>query len=120
MSVRDDLAAAVTLTITLDGQDIQITGHAVQPGTIGPWDAWAVWQQTQWVNNCVREHTYAASSSLCRPPTVDTFVPAADEVVEAVGTALYAKGYWPGLSTLVQVLIGPEQPMPAVQIAVTV
>ena len=119
MSTRDDLAAAVTLTATIDGRDVTIAGHPVQPDTIGPFDAWPVWASTSWVNACVRQHTFNVVVAL---PASDpgTFVPAADDVVEAVGTALYAKGFWPGISTPVQVLVANEGPMPAVQIQVTI
>ena len=119
MTVRDDIAAAITLTAVIDGQDVSITGHRVQPDTIGPFDAWPVWVSTAWESTCVREYVYNVVVAL---PASDpgTFVPAADDVVEVVGSALYDKGYPPELATPVQIVLANEGPMPAVQIQVTI
>lgn len=119
MSAREDIAAAITITADIGGREVSITGHAVQPDTIGPWDAWPAWASTRWLNVAVREYVFNVIVAL---PATDqgTFVPAADDVVEAVGQALYAKGIWPGISTPVQVVLANEGPMPAVQIQVTI
>lgn len=119
MSARDDIAAAVTLTATINGAEISITGRPVQPETIGPWDAWPAWVSTRWLTAHVREYVFNVIVAL---PATDqaTFVPSADDVVEAVGSALYEKGIWPGLSTPVQIVIANEGAIPAVQIQVTI
>jgi hypothetical protein len=119
VSARQDIAAAVTLTADIGGQPISITGHAMQPDGIGPWDAWAAWVSTRWISAAVREYVYNVIVAL---PAADagTYVPGADDVVEAVGAALYSKGIWPGMSTPVQILLANQAPMPAVQIQVTI
>ena len=119
MTERDDIAAAVTLTAEINGQEVSVTGHPVQPDTIGPFDAWAVWVSTRWLSWCVREHTYNVVIALPAGHAA-TFVPSADDVVEVIGSALYAKGMVPTLVTPVQVLLANEGPMPAVQIQVTI
>lgn len=119
MTVRDDIAAALSVTVDVDGRSVQLTGHTVQPDTVGPWDAWASWASTRWLTFWVKEYTYNVIVAL---PVSDqgSWAPAADEVVEAVGEALYAKGIVPGTATPVQIVMGVSAPMPAVQIQITI
>lgn len=92
MTTRADIAEAVSITLTVDGQTVTIDGLSVQPATFAVWQAWPVWQSSVWLSRCVQQRTWQLLLVL---PAGDlaTWVDASDDILSAVRDALEDVGH---------------------------
>ena len=119
MATRADIAAAVTLTVTIEGVPTPVVGYPTQPATPQAFDAWPIWISSLWRNGCVIESEWRTVVMLPAGAPAG-WTPAADAVNTAVGTALWEKGV--GLVTRsepVQLLLAENAPAPMVQFTFT-
>jgi hypothetical protein len=117
--VRSDIAAAVTMTVTVNGIPIPVAGYETQPATPAAFDAWPIWVSSAWRNGCVIESEWRVVVVL-PAGAPEAWSEAADAVNEQIGTALYNQGI--GMVTRsepVQLLLAENQPVPMCQFTFT-
>jgi hypothetical protein len=92
MTTRHDIAAAVSISLTVDGQAITIDGLPVQPATFAVWQAWPVWQSSVWLSRAAQVRTWQVLLVL---PAGDiaTWVDATDDILAAIRDALEDVGH---------------------------
>jgi len=114
---RDDLAAAVTLSTTVDGQPVNVKGYPRMPDTPGPYDAWPVWTGDVWLTDYHVDETWRVLIQL-PAGAPDVWVDAGDTLRTDVGQALIKFGRVE--CRPVQVLVAQGSPSPALEFTVQV
>lgn len=117
MTVRADLAAAVTMTTAVDGQPVEIVGHLTMPDTPSPFDAWPAWEIDEWVTDCYVQETWRVLVAL-PVGAPDVWTDTGDTLRGDVGAALTKFGAVTAIP--VQLLITQGGPQPALQFTVTI
>lgn len=116
-ATRTDLAAAITIDTTVDGQPVHIHGYQRMPETPTTWDAWPVWTLDQWLTDYHVDETWRVFVQL-PPGAPDVWVDAGDTLRGDVGQVLSKFGRVE--CQPVQVLVGQGSPSPALQFTVII
>ena len=117
MTVRQDLAAAVTLDTVVDGEPVHVAGHVHMPETPTAYDAWTAWTGDVWLTDY---HVDESFRILVQLPAgaPDVWVDAGDTLRGDVGQALTKFGRVE--CRPVQILVAQGSPSPALEFSVTV
>lgn len=117
MSVRDDLAAAVTIDTTVDGQPVHVAGYPRMPETPSPYDAWPVWSGDAWLTDYHVDETWRVLVAL-PAGAPDVWVDAGDTLRGDLGQILTKFGRVECVP--VQLLVAQSGPSPALQFTITI
>lgn len=117
MTVRDDLASAVTLDTTVDGQPVHVSGWPRMPETPSPFDAWPIWTSDSWLTDYHVDETWRVLV-LLPVGAPDVWTDTGDTLRGDVGQVLCKFGHVE--CQPVQVLVSQGSPQPALQFTVTI
>lgn len=117
MTVREDLAAAITVDSVVDGQPVHVTGHLRMPETPTSYDAWPAWVGDVWLTDF---HVDEAWRVLVQLPAgaPDVWVDTGDTLRTDIGQALIKFGHVE--CRPVQILVAQSAPSPALEFSVTI
>jgi hypothetical protein len=117
MTVRADLAAAVTVDTAIDGEPVHVTGYQRMPDTVTPFDAWPAWSGDDFVTDCHATETWRVLVAL-PAGAPDVWVDAGDTLRGDIGFTLSKFGRV--TAAPVQLLVAQGSPQPALQFTVTI
>ena len=117
MTVRDELAAAVTLSTTIDGEPVNVVGYPRMPETPTSFDAWPIWSGDVWLTDYHVDESWRVLVQL-PAGAPDVWTDAGDTLRGDVGNALIKFGHVECVP--VQLLVASGSPSPALQFTVTI